>query len=229
MLPLHPLFLGFLVALGVGLLIGIDRERKKGEGPPITPPACVLSPWRRCWAPSPSSRAASCCWRPRAGGRGLRRSFLLARARQRSRPYHRDGAGARDPAGRAGDPRTGFRRGAGRRHRRAACRPLGTASFRARRADRPGDPQPAGLRRRHPGGAAAAARPCGRTLRRAQPAYDLDRGDPGDGGERAGLHRGSPARRALRPAAGRLGRGLHLQHRHHRLDGRAGAEGPGSC
>jgi uncharacterized membrane protein (DUF4010 family) len=33
MLPLHPLFLGFLVALGVGLLIGIDRERKKGEGP----------------------------------------------------------------------------------------------------------------------------------------------------------------------------------------------------
>ena len=33
MLPLHPLVLGFLVALGVGLLIGIDRERKKGEGP----------------------------------------------------------------------------------------------------------------------------------------------------------------------------------------------------
>lgn len=28
-----PLFLGFVVALGVGLLIGIDRERKKGEGP----------------------------------------------------------------------------------------------------------------------------------------------------------------------------------------------------
>ena len=33
MLPLDPLILGFLVALGVGLLIGIDRERKKGEGP----------------------------------------------------------------------------------------------------------------------------------------------------------------------------------------------------
>jgi len=33
MFPLHPLFLGFLVALGVGLLIGIDRERNKGEGP----------------------------------------------------------------------------------------------------------------------------------------------------------------------------------------------------
>lgn len=33
MLPLNPLVLGFLVALGVGLLIGIDRERKKGEGP----------------------------------------------------------------------------------------------------------------------------------------------------------------------------------------------------
>lgn len=30
---LQPLVLGFLVALGVGLLIGIDRERKKGEGP----------------------------------------------------------------------------------------------------------------------------------------------------------------------------------------------------
>ncbi len=28
-----PLVLGFLVALGVGLLIGIDRERKKGDGP----------------------------------------------------------------------------------------------------------------------------------------------------------------------------------------------------
>jgi uncharacterized membrane protein (DUF4010 family) len=31
--PLHPLVLGFLVALGIGLLIGIDRERRKGEGP----------------------------------------------------------------------------------------------------------------------------------------------------------------------------------------------------
>lgn len=30
---LHPLVLGFLVALGVGLLIGIDRERRKGDGP----------------------------------------------------------------------------------------------------------------------------------------------------------------------------------------------------
>ncbi|MBP6769843.1 MAG: MgtC/SapB family protein [Reyranella sp.] len=33
MLELHALLLGFVVALGVGLLIGIDRERKKGEGP----------------------------------------------------------------------------------------------------------------------------------------------------------------------------------------------------
>lgn len=31
--PLHPLVIGFLVALGVGLLIGIDRERRKGDGP----------------------------------------------------------------------------------------------------------------------------------------------------------------------------------------------------
>ena len=30
---LNPLVLGFLVALGVGLLIGIDRERQKGDGP----------------------------------------------------------------------------------------------------------------------------------------------------------------------------------------------------
>ena len=30
---LNPLILGFLVALGVGLLIGIDRERTKGDGP----------------------------------------------------------------------------------------------------------------------------------------------------------------------------------------------------
>jgi uncharacterized membrane protein (DUF4010 family) len=30
---LHPLVLGFLVALGVGLLVGIDRERHKGDGP----------------------------------------------------------------------------------------------------------------------------------------------------------------------------------------------------
>ncbi|MDP3239566.1 MAG: DUF4010 domain-containing protein, partial [Reyranella sp.] len=33
MSDLHPLLLGFVVALGVGLLVGIDRERKKGEGP----------------------------------------------------------------------------------------------------------------------------------------------------------------------------------------------------
>lgn len=33
MLALHPLVLGFLVALGVGLLVGIDRERHKGDGP----------------------------------------------------------------------------------------------------------------------------------------------------------------------------------------------------
>lgn len=33
MSDLHSLLLGFVVALGVGLLIGIDRERKKGEGP----------------------------------------------------------------------------------------------------------------------------------------------------------------------------------------------------
>jgi uncharacterized membrane protein (DUF4010 family) len=33
MLDLNPLILGFLVALGIGLLIGIDRERKKGDGP----------------------------------------------------------------------------------------------------------------------------------------------------------------------------------------------------
>ncbi len=31
--PHDPLVFGFLVALGIGLLIGIDRERKKGEGP----------------------------------------------------------------------------------------------------------------------------------------------------------------------------------------------------
>lgn len=30
---LHPMVIGFLVALGVGLLIGIDRERHKGDGP----------------------------------------------------------------------------------------------------------------------------------------------------------------------------------------------------
>jgi uncharacterized membrane protein (DUF4010 family) len=33
MSDLHSLVLGFLVALGIGLLIGIDRERRKGEGP----------------------------------------------------------------------------------------------------------------------------------------------------------------------------------------------------
>src|SRR5882724_13034860 len=32
MLLLHPFVIGFLVALGVGLLIGIDRERHKGDG-----------------------------------------------------------------------------------------------------------------------------------------------------------------------------------------------------
>jgi uncharacterized membrane protein (DUF4010 family) len=33
MLPFHPLVLGFLVAIGLGLLIGIDRERHKNEVP----------------------------------------------------------------------------------------------------------------------------------------------------------------------------------------------------
>lgn len=33
MFDLQSLALGFLVALGIGLLIGIDRERKKGDGP----------------------------------------------------------------------------------------------------------------------------------------------------------------------------------------------------
>ena len=28
-----PTLLGFVIALGIGLLIGIDRERHKGEGP----------------------------------------------------------------------------------------------------------------------------------------------------------------------------------------------------
>ncbi|WP_395711575.1 MgtC/SapB family protein [Reyranella sp.] len=33
MRDLHPLVPGFLVALGIGLLVGIDRERRKGDGP----------------------------------------------------------------------------------------------------------------------------------------------------------------------------------------------------
>ncbi|MBM3650194.1 MAG: MgtC/SapB family protein [Alphaproteobacteria bacterium] len=33
MASLDPMVIGFLVALGVGLLVGIDRERRKGEGP----------------------------------------------------------------------------------------------------------------------------------------------------------------------------------------------------
>jgi uncharacterized membrane protein (DUF4010 family) len=33
MSSVHPLVVGFLVALGVGLLVGIDRERNKGDGP----------------------------------------------------------------------------------------------------------------------------------------------------------------------------------------------------
>src|SRR6266851_4600542 len=118
--------------------------------------------------------------------RGVRGPFLLAGARQRSRPHHRDGAGARDPAGRTGHPRTHFHGRAGRRHSRAARRAFGAAPLRALRADRPRDPQPPDLCRRHPGGTAPAARSPDRTLRRAQPAHDLDRSDLGDGGERAG-------------------------------------------
>ena len=214
MFPLHPLFLGFLVALGVGLLIGIDRERQKGEGPdPSRRRPAHLHPGGAAGRRRHRRRRRAAAGGRRAGRRGLRRPVLLARARQRSRPHHRDGAGARRPcwagwrsANRLSPPALGVVVAVLLAARSALHR------FVPRRADRPGDPQPADLRRRHPGGAAAAARPCDRPLRRAQPAHDLDRGDPGDGGERAGLHRGSPGRRALRPAAGRPGRGLHLEH-----------------
>lgn len=37
MLFIDPTVVGFLVALGIGLLIGIDRERRKGEGPTRRP------------------------------------------------------------------------------------------------------------------------------------------------------------------------------------------------
>ena len=56
MFPLHPLLLGFLVALGVGLLIGIDRERKKSEGP------AHGDNGGRCFPSIPSSSASWWHW-----------------------------------------------------------------------------------------------------------------------------------------------------------------------
>lgn len=37
MLTLHPLWLNLLAALGIGLLIGAERERNKGTGPERSP------------------------------------------------------------------------------------------------------------------------------------------------------------------------------------------------
>ena len=60
-----PLVLGFLaVALGVGLLIGIDRERRKGDGPDAHAAGIrTFTLASLCSARSPWQPAATCCSR----------------------------------------------------------------------------------------------------------------------------------------------------------------------
>lgn len=51
------------VALGIGLLIGLERERSKGDGPTRRPAGFGPSPWPACWVAWPLNWAEWCCWR----------------------------------------------------------------------------------------------------------------------------------------------------------------------
>ena len=68
MLIIDPVILNLAVALGIGLLIGAERERRKGEGHHVRPRGYERSQLPRLLAPSASSLAARCCLpsRPRA-------------------------------------------------------------------------------------------------------------------------------------------------------------------
>jgi len=57
-----PMILKLAVALGIGLLIGAERERRKGEGPSRSPAGGYAhSPLPRLLAPSAASLAANWC------------------------------------------------------------------------------------------------------------------------------------------------------------------------
>jgi len=164
MFPLHPLSSSASWwHWASDLLIGIDRERKKrGEGPDASRrrPAYISYPGGRCWVPSAIV----------AGGefaaRRPQRSGVVAFA---GLSYWR---AARRQATLASPPRTalvlvtpasaGWRSASPDVRGRGpwgvvtavllAARSAAPIASRARRADRPGDPQPPDLCRRHPGG-----------------------------------------------------------------------------
>jgi uncharacterized membrane protein YhiD involved in acid resistance len=60
----HPLVVGFLVALGVGLLIGIDRERHKGDGATRHPAGLRTFTLASLWARRRWRSATRSCWLP---------------------------------------------------------------------------------------------------------------------------------------------------------------------
>ena len=110
----HPLVVGFLVALGVGLLVGIDRERNKGKG--ATRQAAGLRTFTLAALAGADAMAVGdeiVLAAVALGMVALRRPLLLAGARQRSRAHHRDGAGADDAAGRACHQQPEFAAGLG--------------------------------------------------------------------------------------------------------------------
>ena len=61
MLNIDPVILNFAVALGIGLLIGAERERRKGEGPSRSPAGIRTVLLRRWLEPSASPLAANSC------------------------------------------------------------------------------------------------------------------------------------------------------------------------
>ena len=54
-LPTLDVLFGFIVALGLGLLIGIERERRKGDGIPPVPPDAT--PWQMVYRRTVNSLA----------------------------------------------------------------------------------------------------------------------------------------------------------------------------
>ena len=224
-----PTLLGFVIALGIGLLIGIDRERHKGEGPTRDSAGVrtfTLTALAGAAAGAINSDAlmaavaigvvglaALSYWRSAAHDPGLTGEIALVTTAllgmlTMSAPTLAAGAGVvvavllYSREGLHHFVRSSLSDDELRDALIFAGATLVVLPLPARRSDR--------------------------SLRRAQPAQDLDRGRPDHGDQRRGLHRRAPARRALRFAGVGLRLGLCLELGDHRRDGepREGYAGP---
>ena len=111
-MPSAPMVVGFLVALGVGLLIGIDRERHKDSAPPSRRPAHLHA--RFLLGAAAMAVGNEVLLAAMALGMAAFAGLSYWRARRRrSRPHHRDRPGADDLAGRACHQHPAFAAGLG--------------------------------------------------------------------------------------------------------------------